>query len=347
MKPNQSAGSDDVFLCTSEDEVKKGFDKINGAINGLGVVNEGVLLQEFLEGKEYVVDSVSRDGESKITAIWEYDKREVNGQFNVYFGMQLLAVNDDLTRQLVEYQRNVLTALEIVNGPAHAEIMMTKTGPCLVEVGSRCHGGEGTWQPIANGCVGYNQIDVTLDAYLEEGRFMCLPDAPTSLAMSGREAFIVAKQSGVLRECPGFAKIKLMESYLRGEEMIHPGMFMAKTIDCFTRPAAFQLLHSDPAVVEADYLRIRALEENGMWDFSVLCATQPAVGAIVVVDPFSSGAMLASRIVELGYKLVMLFSEVDSPVASLVQSGTSLSGEVVQHENLAATDSDAFDETCR
>ena len=33
-----------------------GFDKINGAINGLGVVNEGVLLQEFLEGKEYVVN---------------------------------------------------------------------------------------------------------------------------------------------------------------------------------------------------------------------------------------------------------------------------------------------------
>ena len=51
-QPNQSAGSDDVFLCTSEAEVRAGFDKINGAINGLGVKNEGVLIQEFLEGKE-------------------------------------------------------------------------------------------------------------------------------------------------------------------------------------------------------------------------------------------------------------------------------------------------------
>ena len=66
VKPNQSAGSDDVFLCGSVEEVKRGFDKINGAINGLGVVNEGVLLQEFLEGKEYVVDSVSRDGRHKV-----------------------------------------------------------------------------------------------------------------------------------------------------------------------------------------------------------------------------------------------------------------------------------------
>ena len=51
--------------------MKRGFDKINGAINGLGVVNEGVLIQEFLEGKEYVVDSVSRDGKHKVMAIWE------------------------------------------------------------------------------------------------------------------------------------------------------------------------------------------------------------------------------------------------------------------------------------
>ena len=80
VKPNQSAGSDDVFLCNSEEDVKRGFDKINGAINGLGVVNEGVLIQEFLEGKEYVVDSVSRDGKHKVMAIWEYDKRHVNDQ---------------------------------------------------------------------------------------------------------------------------------------------------------------------------------------------------------------------------------------------------------------------------
>lgn len=34
----------------------------------------------------------------------------------------------------------------------------TSTGPCLVEVGTRCHGGEGTWQPIAQECLGYNQV---------------------------------------------------------------------------------------------------------------------------------------------------------------------------------------------
>ena len=32
------------------------------------------------------------------------------------------------------------------------------TGPCLVEVGSRCHGGEGTWLPTIQECIGYTQV---------------------------------------------------------------------------------------------------------------------------------------------------------------------------------------------
>ena len=36
------------------------------------------------------------------------------------------------------------------------------TGPCLVEVGSRCHGGEGTWLPTIQECIGFTQVSVTL-----------------------------------------------------------------------------------------------------------------------------------------------------------------------------------------
>lgn len=46
----------------------------------------------------------------------------------------------------------------VVHGPGHMEVKYTTTGPCLVEVGTRCHGGEGTWQPIAQECLGYNQV---------------------------------------------------------------------------------------------------------------------------------------------------------------------------------------------
>lgn len=48
-------------------------------INGLGSVNEGALVQEYLDGMEYVVDTVSRAGAHRVCAIWEYDKRSING----------------------------------------------------------------------------------------------------------------------------------------------------------------------------------------------------------------------------------------------------------------------------
>ena len=46
-------------------------------------------------GVQYAVDGVSRDGIFKVTAVWEYDKRSVNGADFVLFGMRLRAVDND------------------------------------------------------------------------------------------------------------------------------------------------------------------------------------------------------------------------------------------------------------
>jgi drug/metabolite transporter superfamily protein YnfA len=38
-----------------------------------------------------------------------------------------------------------------------SQVMMTETGPCLVEVNSRCHGAAGSWMPLARALTGYTQ----------------------------------------------------------------------------------------------------------------------------------------------------------------------------------------------
>jgi biotin carboxylase len=122
VKPLESAGSDDVYLCQSVDEVRQAFDTINGKVNGLGSVNEGALVQEYLDGTEYVIDSVSRDGVHKVVAIWEYDKRSVNGANFVYFGMKLNAASGEKEQQLCDYALTVLDAMGVVHGPGHMEV---------------------------------------------------------------------------------------------------------------------------------------------------------------------------------------------------------------------------------
>jgi hypothetical protein len=114
VKPMDSAGSDDVTLCKSITDVQNAFGNIMGKINGLGLVNKAVLVQEYLEGEEYVVDMVSRNGEHKVAAIWVYDRRPANGAHFVCFGQRLLNASDPLCDQLVAYMKKVVTALGIL-----------------------------------------------------------------------------------------------------------------------------------------------------------------------------------------------------------------------------------------
>lgn len=63
----------------------------------------------------------------------------------------------------------------VVHGPGHMEVKYTTTGPCLVEVGTRCHGGEGTWQAIAEECLGYNQVTEYRRVHTCSVTWICTP----------------------------------------------------------------------------------------------------------------------------------------------------------------------------
>lgn len=111
VKPLDSAGSDSVTLCNNIDDVKEAFNNIMGKSNGLGLKNEAILVQEYLEGTEYVIDAVSRDGDHKIIAIWEYDRRPVNGADFVCFGQRLMTIDEDRAQEIVDYQKKVPSSI--------------------------------------------------------------------------------------------------------------------------------------------------------------------------------------------------------------------------------------------
>jgi hypothetical protein len=121
LKPNESAGSDGVKLCYTMEEAEDHF----GVLMKSQMVNGGecpaVLVQEFLKGREYVIDHVSRDGVHKTMMVWVYDKRTANGNAFVYHGVLPVDSNSPEARILIPYVRRVLDALDIKNGPSHGE----------------------------------------------------------------------------------------------------------------------------------------------------------------------------------------------------------------------------------
>lgn len=275
VKPVESAGSDDVKLCLSEKEVEEHMAHILSKLNGLGNVNEGVLVQEFLEGAEYVVDTVSRDGVSKCMGIWKYHKEAVNGHTApiVYYGQKTLVIqeeeNGDELQRAVDYVKVCLEALGIKNGPAHAEVKMVKGEPCLVEVGARCHGAEGCWRDICRESHGWDQINGTLDAYLDEAAFAKIPLVPQLHVKYPRCVFMVNYTDGMLKEVNKSMLKEICEfsSYRGHEVFVKEGTMTYKTTDCFTFLANVLLCHESLEVIEQHYARIREMENTGFLVF--------------------------------------------------------------------------------
>merc|ERR1712227_875245 len=176
VKPVESAGSDGVKLCTSFQEAQEHFQLLMESQRKCGSQGAAVLCQEFLKGKEYVIDHVSRDGVHKCVMIWEYDKRPTNGAAFVYYGMIPVDSNTEIAKLLIKYTEGVLDALKLDNGPTHGEVMMTSDGPCLVEMNCRSRGWDGAWVPLAKALTGgYSQPDVGLDSHVDEMAFDKLP----------------------------------------------------------------------------------------------------------------------------------------------------------------------------
>lgn len=264
LKPIESAGSDGVKLCHTFEEAEEHFNVLMSSQMVNGGDCPSVLCQEFLRGKEYVVDHVSRDGEHKAVMLWEYDKRPCHGSAFVYFGCIPVDSESLEAKILIPYVRGVLDALEFKNGPSHGEVMMTTDGPCLVEMNCRAHGGDGNWRPLCRHLTGgYSQVEATVDAFLDKKQFSVLPSKPPSpFKASGQEVILVSFDRGVVKTTPGFEEIKRMPSFVYIETGVRPGSRVDYTIDLFTGIGSVILMHKDSAVLEEDIRRIRDMEKN-------------------------------------------------------------------------------------
>ena len=122
-----------ILVC----QAREHFDFLNTSERWCGAQGRGVLLQEFLEGTEYIVDHVSRDAVHKTTMLWKYDFQEVNGHRVCIAQTPVRVDSSPKMAELVAYVRQCLNALGVRNGATHTEVMWTSGGPCLVEVHTR------------------------------------------------------------------------------------------------------------------------------------------------------------------------------------------------------------------
>ncbi len=260
IKPIASAGSEDVKICHSESDISKAFSRMMGKVNKLGHKNEALVVQEFLEGEEYFINSVSCQGKHHITDIWKHQKRSLNGCDFVYDCAELCSRQGEVEDKISDYLLKVLEALEVRFGPAHSEIMMTSTGPKLIEMGARI---QGMSVPSLNQeCIGYGPIDLTAEAYLNSRKFQETAKNSYQLKKYALRVNLISYKKGILKSLPGEHLLRKLETFFFLRWIKTPGMKIPRTINYFTVPGFVILVHENKEKLYEDYTRIQEMESH-------------------------------------------------------------------------------------
>jgi biotin carboxylase len=262
LKPINSAGSDNVFICRMDEEVTSACEKIIGKTNKLGLFNDDVLAQELLEGTEFFVNTISLNGKHYFTDIWEYEKRRINGHDCVYDNNRLHSFDDEVVQQLRAYVERVLDTLEVKSGAAHTEVMMTKEGPKIIEIGTRL---DGLSVPSVNlEAISFGPLDLLVDSYADVEAFESKTKKPYKILKHARTVYLTSYQEGIVASVPGEKDIRQLKSFHQMRLRATSGKSTVPTINYFTAPGFVSLVHPDKNVVEKDFLKIRSLEKQGV-----------------------------------------------------------------------------------
>ena len=258
VKPLNSGGTDGVTFCTSLDAAARAVDELATRTNRFGFRNDQVLVQEFLEGTEWVVNSVSWAGRHKVTDLWRLAKKWVAGAGYVYDYSELRSGAGQIEQTLVQYMHGVLDVLGIGYGAAHAELMMTADGPVLIEVGARF---PGTLDPDAmNRALGTNQIDELVEVVTDPDRFSLGDEL--RLREHVLKVHLISSRRGVVRALPIVHELKRLRTFHSHYVSLTVGDSIVPTVDLFTSPGPVYLVGSMEDVFR-DYQVLRELEERG------------------------------------------------------------------------------------
>ncbi|MBQ0111316.1 MAG: ATP-grasp domain-containing protein, partial [Oscillospiraceae bacterium] len=261
IKPVRGAASVGVRICQNEQELVENLNSMLNTANAFGQSMASMLLQEKIDGVEYIVNTVSYNGVHRLSSVWKYKKETVKGGGKVYdYAITVSELETGCTR-LIKYAFDVAKALGYNYGAIHGEYMIDKKGPVLIEVNCRPMGGHmqaGFLDPIE----GHHETDNVLDTYLnpqwhyEQAKkpYRNYCTAAFKLLISGAETNVMSM--------PILSIMRHLKSYYSASIGAAVTGIIPRTVDLDTAAGSLFLRHDDPAVVLHDLEFLRKVEQN-------------------------------------------------------------------------------------
>ncbi|MGN7241039.1 ATP-grasp domain-containing protein [Priestia megaterium] len=137
VKPADNSGSRGVVLVENYQDLEV----MEHAFNYSKKYSRGgeIIVEEFMEGPEVSVETLTYENTTTIIAIT--DKVTTGAPEFVEMGHSIPSqLGEDIKLEIENLVKNAIQALGIKEGPTHTEVIVTKQGPKIVEVGARLGG---------------------------------------------------------------------------------------------------------------------------------------------------------------------------------------------------------------
>lgn len=134
LKPVDSSGSRGISYLDETTNLMEAFQYTKASAN-----SEDLLLEEYMQGREFSVESFTLNHQTEICAITE--KMTTGRPHFIEIGHTIPALITEKEKfQIEQLVLSAHKALDVDWGPSHTEIMLTEQGPKIVEIGLRMGG---------------------------------------------------------------------------------------------------------------------------------------------------------------------------------------------------------------
>ncbi|MEU7583142.1 ATP-grasp domain-containing protein [Streptomyces sp. NPDC041068] len=242
VKPVHSMGSAGVTKVTEQGELETAFERADGSY--LGLVNTGVLVEEFHEGPQFSVEAFSELGEHQVVGITRKYSDPVSLVELGHVSPADLPAEEQ--KEISDYVGSLLTALNVEFGPTHTEVVLTSTGPRVIETHVRAGGDEipgltldATGVDIAE----YNVRQILGEDVLADIRATLAAPRP---ARSSAIWFAAVGAEGELEEITGIEEARELPGVTEVSALVKPGTVVDGLSSSFARVAQARALGETP-----------------------------------------------------------------------------------------------------
>lgn len=250
LKPIDSGSSDGFIVCKNIKDLVLAFNNLHGKTNLFNKENSQVILQEYVYGKEYAINSIAYDKQRYITDVWSYEKFITENGLRVCLSCSL---EQDYDPAIIDYTFKCLDAIGHDYGVAHTEVIQDKQRLVMLESASRLMGGINS--EILEGCLEITTIDalvmlLTQPKLLQQTQF----GVKKNLKLVN---IVNNKKNGFLDKVSDIETFEQLPSYKGKQLLAQSGQTLQqkrRLNDCIAR---LFLAHEDAEQIKIDYEYIR------------------------------------------------------------------------------------------